>query len=61
MIYLEPTLSTQKVEMASIGVLQSLADHEPDVDAIFREVQSTPMIFEVRNKNIILMAKLIMQ
>ena len=41
-------LSTKTVPMASIGVLQSLADHEPDVDAVFREVQSTPMTFEVR-------------
>ena len=27
-------------------MLQSLADHDPDVDAIFRLVRSTPFAFE---------------
>ena len=35
-----------EVPLTSIGVLQSLADHEPDVDAIFRSVMPTPMYFE---------------
>ena len=30
------------------GVLQSLADHEPDVDAIFRMIKGTPLTFERR-------------
>ena len=30
----------------SIGVLQSLADHDPDVDAIYRLVRSTPFSFD---------------
>ena len=45
--YIDPTLISATVPMASIGVLQSLADHQPDVDAIFRELQKTPLMFEV--------------
>jgi hypothetical protein len=34
----------------SFGVLQSLADIQPDVDAIFRMTQSVPFLFEKTNK-----------
>ncbi|XP_062599233.1 uncharacterized protein LOC134260708 [Saccostrea cucullata] len=32
--------------LANIGILQSLADHQPDVDAIYRLTEHTPFYFE---------------
>ena len=32
--------------LKSFGVLQSLADVQPDVDAIFRMTQKTPFVFQ---------------
>jgi hypothetical protein len=34
------------VTLNSFGVLQSLADVQPDVDAIFRMTQKTPFVFQ---------------
>jgi hypothetical protein len=34
------------VLLETFGVIQSLADIEPDVDAIFRMTQKTPFIFD---------------
>ncbi len=35
-----------QTKLKSFGVLQSLADIGPDVDAIFRKIQKTPFLFE---------------
>jgi len=35
----------QQVPLKSFGVLQSLADVQPDVDAIFRLTKTTPLMF----------------
>jgi hypothetical protein len=32
--------------MSTVAVLQSLADHEPDVDGIYRLTRNTPMMFD---------------
>ena len=34
------------IPLKSFGVLQSLADVQPDVDAIFRMTQKTPFVFQ---------------
>ena len=33
-------------DMSTVAVLQSLADHEPDVDGIYRLTRNTPMMFD---------------
>ncbi|KAH3821861.1 hypothetical protein DPMN_123629 [Dreissena polymorpha] len=42
------TKFTENIEniLNNIGVLQSLADHEPDVDALYRLIQGTPFKFK---------------
>ena len=35
-----------KVNVSTFGVLQSLADIQPDVDAIYRMTHETPFLFE---------------
>ncbi len=39
-------LKTVKMKASSLGVLQSLAEHEPDVDAIFRLTMPIPFMFK---------------
>jgi len=36
-------------DMSTVAVLQSLADHEPDVDGIYRLTRDTPMTFDTGN------------
>ena len=43
-------LSQINISAKTIGVLQSLADHEPDVDAIFRQIMKTPFDFDRCNR-----------
>lgn len=45
---MEEYLSTARVDTATIGVVQSLAQHNPDVDAIFRLTQKLPVMFKER-------------
>ena len=40
------TLKDVKVDTESIGVLQSLADHQPDLDAIYRITMPNPFFFK---------------
>jgi hypothetical protein len=39
-------LKNSTVKLNTFGVIQSLADVEPDVDAIFRMTQKTPFMFD---------------
>jgi hypothetical protein len=41
------TLPIVEIDVASVGVFQSLADNDPDVDAIFRLTQNLPQTFEI--------------
>jgi len=41
-------VATVKVESSSVGILQSLANHDPDVDAIYRLTQPLPFDFPRR-------------
>jgi hypothetical protein len=38
-------LTAASLPRASVGVLQSLANHQPDVDAVFRMTRKTPFAF----------------
>ena len=40
------SVNCAKENTNKIGILQSLADHEPDVDAIFRMTRETPLEFD---------------
>ena len=42
-------LNTQDVELNSVAVIQSLADHDPDVDAIYRLTRKVPFDFGIDN------------
>ena len=42
----EASFDESVMPLKSFGVLQSLADVQPDVDAIFRMTQKTPFLFE---------------
>ena len=44
------TLKDVKVDTESIGVLQSLADHQPDLDAIYRITMPNPFFFKRNNE-----------
>ena len=44
-------LQTVKLKASSIGVLQSLADYQPDVDAIFRFTMPVPFFFNQPKEN----------
>ena len=44
-------LQTVQVKASSIGVLQSLADYQPDVDAIFRLTMPLPFFFKRPKEN----------
>ena len=37
--------STIKIPVSSVGIVQSLANHDPDVDAIYRLTQPLPFSF----------------
>eukprot|EP00930_Biecheleria_cincta_P056511 TRINITY_DN42616_c0_g1_i1.p1 TRINITY_DN42616_c0_g1~~TRINITY_DN42616_c0_g1_i1.p1 ORF type:complete len:838 (+),score=130.20 TRINITY_DN42616_c0_g1_i1:24-2516(+) len=45
----EEHTSTATVDTPTIGVVQSLAQHNPDVDAIYRLTQKLPVTFEERS------------
>ena len=54
------SLCTKSIERKDIGVLQSLADHDPDVDAIFRLTLGVPFSFDQKKRvtdNILMLPK----
>ena len=45
-------LKPKKIPIASVGIIQSLANHDPDVDAIYRLTQPLPFDFPSRGSNV---------
>jgi hypothetical protein len=46
-VYLKP----KPISASSVGIIQSLANHDPDVDAIYRLVQPLPFDFPGKTKS----------
>ena len=46
------TMKPKKIPVTSVGIIQSLANHDPDVDAIYRLTQPLPFDFPTRGFNI---------
>jgi STELLO glycosyltransferases len=46
------TLKPRKIPSASVGIVQSLANHDPDVDAIYRLTQPLPFDFPSKGLNV---------
>jgi len=44
----------KKLEIRKIGIIQSLANHDPDVDAIYRLSQNIPLNFEINQKPVLI-------
>ena len=46
-------LNPIKIPVSSVGIIQSLANHDPDVDAIYRLTQPLPFNFPTTGANIV--------